>query len=142
MKSVISKSMMCLAMVITLLSFSTKPGGEGFEIYLDNKLVVQRYGNQINAIQSLQLNQADGSNLFIRYNHCGKAGKDRVITIRDDQHKMLREFRYADAKSPGGMIMLELKEVYKLRKEGVNSLQLYYAANELPDGRLLTNIVF
>ncbi len=140
MKSLISKLMASLAVCITLLSFSAKPGGEGFEIYLGSKLVLQRYGVDINTVQHLQLNQHEDDKLFIKYHHCGKAGKNRIITIMDEQHKTLKEFSYADAKSPGGVMVLDIKEVYKLKKGSSNLFQLYYSSSELTAGRLLTNI--
>ena len=42
MKSIISKTMTLVAIGATLLSFSPKFGGEGFEISLNGKVVLQR----------------------------------------------------------------------------------------------------
>jgi len=43
--SIASTALLLLASV-TFSSFTDRKGGEGFEIYLNNKLVVQQFGNQ------------------------------------------------------------------------------------------------
>jgi hypothetical protein len=84
-----------IALSSVLFSFSVKTaetffsnknnfGGEGFEIYLNNKLVLQQFGKDINTVKSLQLDQSvSNGQLAIRYFHCGQPGKSRVVTIKD-----------------------------------------------------------
>jgi hypothetical protein len=142
MKSIISKTMMLVAIGATLLSFSPKPGGEGFEISLNNKVLIQRYGSDINAVNSLQLNQsASNDQLTIKYHHCGKVGKDRVVTIKDGQNNVLKEFRYADVSAPVGAMAVPVKDILSLKKGNTNTLKLYYTSSELPNGRMLSTIV-
>ena len=141
MKSIISKTMSLVAIAATLLSFSPKPGGEGFEISLNNKVLIQRYGSDINAVNSLQLNQsASGDQLIIKYHHCGRVGKNRIVTIKDGQNNVLKEFRYADVATPVAAMSLPVKDILSLKKGSVNTLKLYYSSTELPNGRLLANI--
>jgi hypothetical protein len=143
MKSMISKTMMLVAIGTTLLSFSTKPGGEGFEISLNSKVVIQRYGSDINAVNSLQLNQTSVSDqLTIKYHHCGRVGKNRIVTIKDGQNKVLKEFRYADATTPVAAMAVPVKDILGLKKGSSNSFKLYYSSSELPNGRLLTTLLF
>jgi hypothetical protein len=142
MKSIISKAMSLVAIAATLLSFSPKPGGEGFEISLNNKVLIQRFGSDINTVNSLQLNPAASNDqLIIKYHHCGRVGKNRVITIRDGQNNLMKEFRYADVSTPVGAMSLPVKDILNLKKGNVSTLKLYYASTELPNGRLLTSIV-
>lgn len=141
MKSIISKTMMLVAIGATLLSFSPKPGGEGFEISLNNKVVIQRYGSDINAVNNLQLNQsASNDQLIIKYHHCGKVGKNRIVTIKDGQNNVLKEFRYADVFTPVAAMSLPVKDILSLKKGNNSILKLYYSSSELPNGRLLTTI--
>ena len=141
MKSFISKTIALVALCTSLLSFSLKPGGEGFEIYLNNKVLLQRYGNEMNAIQSLQLNQiAPNDQLIIKYHHCGKVGKNRIITIKDVQNKVLKEFRYADALTPVTAMVVSTKEIMDLKNGNRKILKLYYSSTELPDGRMLATL--
>jgi hypothetical protein len=142
MKSLISKSMMLLAICAALFSFTNKPGGEGFEIYVNNKVVIQKFGNEINTVQSLQLNQYSlNDQLTIKYHHCGKVGKNRIVTIKDGQNKVLKEFRYADAATPVAAMALNVKDILNLKKGTSSTLKLYYASSELTKERLLTTLV-
>ena len=142
MKSIISKTVSLVAITAALFSFTTKPGGEGFEISLNNKVVIQRFGSNINAVNSLPLNQAvSGYQLTVKYHHCGKVGKHRIISIRDGQNNVLKEFRYADAAKPVAPMDIPVKDILGLKKGNAGSLKLYYTSSELPNGRMLATIV-
>jgi hypothetical protein len=144
MKSIISKAMPLVALAATLLSF-TNYGGEGFEIFLNNKVVIQQFGKAINEVKILRLNQhSPGGQLTVQYHHCGQVGRNRVITIKDVQNNVLKEWRFADAAaslaSPLAM-NCNVKDILGLVKDNDGILKLYYSSSELPNGRLLTNIV-
>ncbi|MBC7886795.1 MAG: hypothetical protein H7Z13_02835 [Ferruginibacter sp.] len=144
MKSIISTTMTLVAFAATLLSF-TNFGGEGFEIFLNNKVVIQQFGKTTNAVNSLRLNQQSSNDqLTVKYYHCGQVGKNRVITIKDGQNKVLKEWRYADAAasiSSSVAMNCNVKDILNLNRGKERTLNLYYSSNELPNGRLLANIV-
>jgi hypothetical protein len=141
MKKIISKTMMLGALAATLLSF-TMFGGEGFEIYLNNKVVVQHYGKPDNAPKSLRLNQyAANDELTVKYHHCGKVGKSRVITIKDAQNKVLKEWRFADAAQPVAPMVCKVKDILPLGKGEEAVLKLYYRSSELTTDRMLTTLI-
>ncbi|HEX2630529.1 MAG TPA: hypothetical protein VHM26_16030, partial [Chitinophagaceae bacterium] len=97
--------MAAIISVASLLSFSSKPGGEGFEIYLNNKLLVQRFGQEMNSVQTISLNNISADDqLRVRYHHCGKAGKNRLITIRNSENKILKEWKYTDRDVASSMV--------------------------------------
>lgn len=137
-------------LIITLLassaifsSFKPVAGGEGFEIYLNNKLVMQRFGNQLNSVQELQLDKRSASDqLIIKYHHCGKVGKNRVVTIRDDRDRILKEWRFEDSGKPVAAMACNVKEILSLDNIRTNKLKLYYSSTELPGGRQLASITF
>ena len=138
-----SKGIMVLA--ITLLSsiygFVPSAGGEGYEIYLNNKLVLQRFGNQMNAVQALQLDSRNTDDqLVIKYHHCGKVGKNRVVTIRNEQNKILKEWKFSDSKTALAAMSCSVKEILALEKSKSVKLNLYYTSSELPAGRQLVAI--
>ena len=139
MKSIMSKvAALCIAS-FALFSFSSKPGGEGYEILLNNKVMIQKFGNDINAVQSLALNQQTVNGLLtIKYHHCGKVGKNRVITLKDAQDKILKIFKYDDVATPVSAMAINVKEIINLKK---GSVKLYYSSSELPKERLLTTIL-
>jgi len=140
MKSMISKTMALLAICTAFVAFSPKPGGEGFEIYLNNKVILQQYGSDINTAKSLQLPQASADDkLVIKYHHCGRVGKNRIVTIRDGQNKILKEFRFADSPAPVSAMSIKVKDITSLKK-GTGNLKLYYTSTELPNGRMLASL--
>jgi hypothetical protein len=141
MKQIISKTMMLVAVAATLLSF-TNFGGEGFEIYLNNKVVIQQFGKPTNAVKSLRLNQYSANDrLTIKYHHCGQVGKSRTITIKDSKNNLLKEWRFADAAAPAAAMLCDVKDILDLNKGNESVLKLYYTSSELPNGRLLATIV-
>ena len=143
MKAIISKTMVLAAVCAALFSFAPKPGGEGFEIYLDNKLVLQQFGSEMNTVKNLQLPQsAVNGQLTVKYHHCGRIGKNRVITIRNEQNKMLKEWRFTDAIVPVAAMNCNVKDILNLKKGNTsNKFRLYYSSSELPGGRMLASVV-
>ena len=97
-------------------------------------------------VQNLQLDKVSATDrLIIKYSHCGDIGKNRVITIKDGQNKVLKEFHYKDADNAVKVdygISCPLKELLKLKKGTSNTFKLYYSSSQLPAGRLLTHICF
>jgi len=142
MKSFIRNSIVLVATGAILLSFSPNFGGEGFEISLNNKVVVQKYGTNINDMNSLQLDQsAFNAALTVKYHHCGRVGKNRVLCIKDGQNKILKEWHFADVATPVAAMSVEVKDILNFRKGNGSFLKLYYSSSELPNGRMLTSIV-
>ena len=140
MKSIISKTMALLAICTTAFSFSPKFGGEGFEILLNEKVIVQRFGSDLDKVQNLQLNSASASDkLTIKYYHCGRVGKNRVITFKDVNNNIIKEFHFPDIKNAVAAMTLNVKDIMHLKK-GNTTLRLYYSSSELPSGRMLVSI--
>lgn len=142
MKPTILKSACVLLLSFILFSFSKNPGGEGFEIYLNNKVIMQRFGNEVNKPQTIQLavSSADDE-ITIKYHHCGRVGKNRVLTIKDSQEKVLKEIRFADVNIPVSGMSCKVKDIISLKRGNNSVLKLYYTSTELPNGRLLASIL-
>jgi len=139
MKSLICKSIAVVTICAALFSFSPMPGGEGFEISLNNKVMIQKFGNEVNSVQNIQLTQASPNDqLIIKYHHCGKVGKNRILAIKDGQNKTLKEFHYADAATPVAAMSLNVKDILGFKK-GNAILKLFYSSSELPNGRILAS---
>lgn len=139
-RSLVTSSLL-IALCATIFSFSTaKNGGDSFEIYLNGKLVLQQalYNNK--EVKSLQLTQSsENDKVDIYYSHCGQTGKNRTITIKDGQNRLLKEWHFADATGKNAM-SFKLKDILSLQNKNDNRLNLYYSSKELPDGRLLASI--
>lgn len=118
-------------------------GGEGFEVYLNDKLVLQQFGEKMNSVKSLQLDQSvSNGQLAIRYFHCGRPGKSRTVTIKDEQQVVLKEWRFGDTKDATAKLCCNVKDILALPKlKAGKKVNLYYASSELPNGRLLATLI-
>ena len=137
----ISKAMMLVATAAALLSFSPKFGGEGFEILLNGKVLLQQFGSDVNTVKNLRLSQVSASDkLTIRYYHCGHVGKNRIVTVKDGNDRILKQWRYNDSRSAASEMLCSAQDIITLKKAGVNVFKIYYSSSELPNGRMLASV--
>lgn len=143
MKQFILKPLALVTVAVSLLSFNSKPGGEGFEIYLDGKLLVQKFGNDMSTVQNITLSDGNAnSSITVKYYHCGQPGKNRTLLIKDGQDKVLKEWHYADKSTSSGGMYCSAKEIISLKRGNNSMLKLYYSSGELPAAKLLASISF
>jgi hypothetical protein len=135
------RSLTVLAFSAAFFSFVKPAGGEGFEIFLNSKVVVQRFGGDKNTVQTLYLGQASAKDqLTVKYYHCGRAGKSRVIALKNEKNKIVKEWSYADNAASAGMT-LPVKDILDVLKiSGDEKLSLHYNSSELTNGRKLAVI--
>lgn len=141
-QGVIFTSLILLCTVLFSFTFKTAEtifGGEGFEVYLNNKLVLQQFGKEMNTVKTVQLDQrASNGELAIRYFHCGQPGKSRLVTIKDEQDVVLKQWKFGDTKDASSKLCCNLKDIVSLPKiKAGKKVSLYYSSTELPNGRLL-----
>lgn len=138
------KALLLVAFVSVAGSFAAVDGGEAFEIYLNNKLLVRQYVTGSFSLQSLNLTEANANDkLVIYYNHCGKPGKARTIAIKDAAGNILKKYSYGDGASVKDGMTIPVKELLALEKshKGVQ-LAIHYTAKELPKGLTLSGVKF
>ncbi len=139
-KLIIAKSLLILVCA-TLFSFSSKRGGDSFEIVLNGKRVLQQFVYASKGIQTIQLAQtSDNDKLDIYYSHCGQVGKNRYITIKNEKDQPIKVWKLADAVDKNGVMSFKLKDILSLRKNKTDKLNLFYSSSELPAGRTLATI--
>ncbi len=128
--------------VLSLITFNAIAGGDSYQIYLNNKLILKQYVTQSLNIKSLQLEKINSNDqLVILYSHCGQTGKGRSIAIKDDNGKILKEWKFANATGSNESMVIPAKELLQLAKNNIKThLTLYYTAQELPKGRMLTSV--
>ena len=141
-KTKIFKRLAGFAICAVLFSFSSAPGGgEGFEIYLNNKVVLQQFGSNMNTVKTLKLDQASANDeISVRYHHCGRVGKNRIITIKDEQDKVLKQWKFSDVSDAADRMTCKVKDIVSLKIGKSNTLKLYYSSSELPKERQLASI--
>lgn len=128
------------ALFASLSSFAPAFGGEGYRITVNGKLVLESYGADVTKAKTLQLDQyPNGAELKVYYYHCGKLGKNRVITIRNDKNTVLKQWKYRDVNDVNSEMTCGVSDIISLQK-GSENLYLYYNSTELPTERLLVSI--
>jgi len=128
------------ALSVLLFSFSTKMGGDSFEIYVNGKMVVQHYVAVTKGVENLELGRSFSSGTIdVYYSHCGRIGTGRSITIRNSQNQVLKQWQFANAQTKSPMTC-QIREILALQKSKDAKLNLYYSSKELPEGRLLVSI--
>lgn len=146
MKKISSTSPVALQLFIlilsaTLFSFTNDFGGDTYEVHLNNKLVLRQMVWKQASVSDISIDlKTDAGELSVYYSHCGQTGKGRSISIRDDGHKILKEWSYANATTTHSPMNLPVKELAALNGAG-SKLHLFYSSTELPEGKLLANIV-
>ena len=137
---VAAKSLLVL-ICISLFSFTSRFGGDSFEVWLNGKRILQQYVHISKGVQTLHLADASASDrLDIYYNHCGRTGTNRFITVKDEKDRPLKVWKFTDAAGKNAAMSFKLKDVLSLKKHKTDKLNLVYSSSELPGGRMLATI--
>lgn len=135
------KPFVLLALGLTAFCCSAFAGLDGYRIYLNNQLLIKQYVNQPVSLNGLQLNKAgDKDMLVVYYDHCGGVpGKERRLSVRDEQGHVLKEWQFADANGSNAAMPVPAKEIIALQAKA-GHLALYYSSQFEPGGRILAHV--
>ena len=136
-------SMIGVGLCSLLLSFSIKPGAHRFQVYLDSKLLIEQYADSKMDAPKLLLDPAENHNqLIVKYSECGRTVTGRMITIKDDHNKVLKEWRF-DGETSGykESMACKVKDITALLPKGSTTLKLYYSSKEFPEGQQIAYLV-
>lgn len=123
----------------TLSSFRATRGGEGFEVYLNNKQIASHYGKELSKQARLELDPSAAKlELKVIYYHCGENGKKRQLVLRDEKNQSIHTWNFADETKPATAMVVRLDQLdaYKNAK-GTIRWTLHYFSKETPSGRAL-----
>lgn len=131
----------CLLLLSTLASsYMLKPGGDTYEIYINNTLVQKHALHQPIANRILSMKNIKASDIiYIHYSHCGETGKNRSISIVDEQGKLLKKWNFTNVGSGHSAMKIAGSELLALRSSA-GSMSLVYASAEIPKGQFLTKL--
>jgi hypothetical protein len=144
MKSkIIMLSTLLAVFCLSLVSFSPRPGGENYRIYINKKLIMEKFVSNNMTAAYLTLTQENvNDQIEIMYNHCGQTGTSRHLIRKDENNRVVKDLKFADAKGADIMMSLEAKEILSLQKaDRPPKLKLYYSSREIPGGKLLATLV-
>jgi hypothetical protein len=125
---------------VSLFSFSSPAGADHFQIYIDKKLVLDQFVHLSTGVKVINLQPANyQSQLDVYYNHCGEMGKARTIVLKDQQDKVIKTLKFKDGNKFMSCSVSDFIDLKK--KNNFPRIYLYYAAEQMPEPRLLANIV-
>lgn len=144
-KTIVMKKLLVyafLAVALGSLSFTARFGLDGYEIYLNNKLVFKEYVNSPLNLRVLALDKAkQDDQLRVVYRHCrldNGPGTGRSIALKDDHGNTLRKWDFADA----GQMTITVKDLLEAVKKGTGQVSLVYLSRELDKGEMLSMVHF
>ena len=137
------KSILLFGLSALLFSFSGKWGGDSFQIYINKKLVLKEYVHDAKGTKSFQLDKSTyDDQIDVYYSHCGQVGKNRSITLRDENNRLVKELHFADYSGNNSGMSFKVSDFLNWdKRNGIDQLNIYYSSKELSNGRLLANIV-
>jgi hypothetical protein len=141
MKTLFSKLGLLSAITIFLLSFNKKPGGDIIEVYLNNKLMFKQFVHMDATVKGVSLDQSNAKDeLTVMYSHCGTVGKERMISLKDDKNKILKQWKFENAWGKKNTMSIKVKEILDLEKSTGGVFTLVYSSKELPEGRAVVSL--
>lgn len=133
-----ASAVLVLLLTSALMSFRAARGGEGFEVFVNNQLVVQLFGKNMNGSSILYLDPATDPSISIKYHHCGQPGKNRRIEVHDEKGAVLKSWQFANSSAPASVLKVKMREVPGFDKlKGTQRWTIHYSSAELPQGRQL-----
>ncbi|HMH33158.1 MAG TPA: hypothetical protein VK543_09030 [Puia sp.] len=144
-KQSIAKAIAFFALFLGAFNFAARAGGDGFEVYLNNKLIAKQYLTQPLDLKTLALDKANINDqitiYFTQCNAIGKIAKGRSIVVKDEKGRMLKEWKFDDAKDAKPGMVIQVKELLQLENSpGEKSLSLFYRAEGHPDAQIITSL--
>lgn len=127
------KALCLLILSVPVLSASARFGGDGYAIYLNDKLIVsQSLAKPLN-LKTLPITEKNvGDRLVIRYTQCNApatVGKNRVITLKNEEGKVVKEWRFKDLDGEAADMVIPVKEILALQKTSNGTLSFFYSAD-------------
>lgn len=135
---------MLVVLCAVLFSFAPMPGAHNYQVFLDNKLVLEQYADYRKEAPSLPLDpQGDYKEISVRYNECGKTVSGRIISVKDDDGKLLKVWTFeGTAKGLENPMTVKVKDIIALKQKNSNILKLYYSSREFAQGQQVATIKF
>jgi hypothetical protein len=134
-----------LAILISFAAVSAKAGGDGYEIYLNNKLILKQYQGQNLSLTSLVLSESNvNDKIVICYTRCNvpdKSGKSRSITLKDNNGNVLKVWTFNNLAEDKGSMSIPVREILELQKKsGEKPISIFYAAQDHAQTQILPSL--
>lgn len=143
MKSLSLKSIVAL-LFAGMLSMSATTGVDSFAIYLNNKLLLRHTMTDPLTLKSLKLTEANANDelkiVYLQCNAPGKTGKNRKITLRDEQGDVMKEWKFKNSSETNNTMVIPVKELLAAQRKNGGKLILSYTADDFGRDQQLASI--
>jgi len=130
--SSILRAAFILVCSLPVLGASAWGGVDSYSIYLNDKLIVrQSLGDPLDLKMLPITDKNVGDKLVIRYMQCNapsKVGKNRAITLKNEEGKIVKEWKFKDLDGEASDMVIPVKEILALQKTANGSLSFFYSA--------------
>ena len=132
-----------VALCSILFAFSSFIGAHNVQVYLDDKLVVDHYVDSDTKTPKILVDPAENyRQLIVKYNECGRTVTGRVITIKTDENKVLKEWRFEGSSSGfENPMQIAMKELVGLKQKGTKSVNLFYSSDDFREGQQIASLI-
>lgn len=129
-----------IALSLLLVSFAPRPGGYGYTIHLNNKLVSEQYLTSKFETPTITLSDSDlKGTLAIYFNECGQIGQGRKLSLRSSDQKILKEWSFTNSTTQHDAMEVALKDVSGILTSG--KVAVYYSSERVTKPQVLAHLV-
>jgi len=131
------------ALCAVMSAFAPMPGAHSFQVYLDDKIVADQYMKASHIAPKIIIDPAENhKQLVLKYSECGRTVSGRVISIKDNNDKLLKEWKFdGTTKAFEDPMTFNIKDLVALKQKSSNTLKLYYASADFPGGQHVVTLV-
>ena len=136
------KTLLVATTLFVALSSFVLMGGHTFAILLDSKEVTQQMVTGNTSIPKIVIGANESHELIIKYSECGRTVSGRKITAKDNNGKVLKEWKFDGTTSAfKDPMKLTVKDLVSLTGKSNGALKLFYSSNDFPEGQQVATIV-
>lgn len=134
------KGAAALMIASTLFAFTGNFGGEHYEVFIGSERVVSQFvSSKGYETPKVALPAQSDGQLTVKYNHCGRNGEQRSLSLTDSHNKVLKTWSYKETTAKQiEPLAIDLKALASYAK--ASPVNLVYTSKELPDGRVLATL--
>ncbi len=125
---------------IALCSFTPKPGGYSYEVYLNNQLMIKEHMYGRKEVPTVRLNITTAEDaLSVMFNNCNKVDVSRKISLKDDKDAIIKEWTFGDSPDIKNQMKIKVSEIVAVRNKH-STVKLVYSSQAAKDGVHLLNL--
>jgi len=137
------KTLIAVPGLFIVLSSFALMGAHSFSIQLDDKQIVEQYVSRDMKVPRITIEPAENrQQLVVKYSECGRTVSGRKITAKDNNDKVLKEWKFEGTTSGfNDPMKVSVKDLVALKSGSNNVIKLYYSSNDFAQGQQFANVI-